>query len=165
MSYELWVESCSLICHVRTHDSTLLIELQKKPMKTYQHSSNLSSTIVLPISGAKSWIFQLLMVATAVMLPAIAHISGAPIRWLLPMHWPVIFAALIYGWRGGVMIGSLAPASNYLLTGYPLLIQWSGVYSISNCCNDTRISGGIGTDCNPACLRRTIFGSSKLQMK
>ncbi|NQU05963.1 MAG: hypothetical protein HQ568_07705 [Calditrichaeota bacterium] len=95
----------------------------QKPMKTYQHSSNLSSTIVLPISGVKDWVFQLLMVATAVILPALAHLSGAPVRWLLPMHWSVIFAAMIYGWRGGVMVGSLAPASNYLITGYPLLIK------------------------------------------
>ncbi|MCF7809825.1 hypothetical protein K9N50_02415 [bacterium] len=92
-------------------------------MKTYQHSSNLSSAVVLPINSVRDWTFQLLMVGAAVVLPAVAHLTGAPVRWLLPMHWPVVLAALIYGWRGGLTVGALAPASNYLLTGYPLLIK------------------------------------------
>ena len=92
-------------------------------MKTYQNSGNLDSSVVLPISSFKDWAFQLLMVGAAVVLPAVAHLTGAPVRWLLPMHWSVVFAALVYGWRGGITVGALAPTSNYLLTGYPLLIK------------------------------------------
>jgi hypothetical protein len=92
-------------------------------MKTFQHSSNHNNTVVLPISSVRDWVFQFLMIGVAVLLPAVAHLTGAPVRWLLPMHWSVVFAALVYGWRGGLTVGALAPASNLLLTGYPLLIK------------------------------------------
>ena len=88
---------------------------------TYNTKSN--GTLVLPATGIKSRSFQLGMVFAAVLLPAVAHLSGAPVRWLLPMHWPIVLAALIYGWRGGLTVGLMAPATNYLLTGYPLLIK------------------------------------------
>lgn len=61
------------------------------------------------------------LVAAAIMLPAAAHLTGAPVRWLVPMHWPVVFAGLFLGWRSGLLVGLLAPATNHLLTGYPLL--------------------------------------------
>ena len=88
---------------------------------TYGLDSN--RALVLSSSGLSAWLIQLGLVFAAVMLPAVAHLTGAPVRWLLPMHLPVIFAALVYGVRGGVTVGALAPATNYLLTGYPLLIK------------------------------------------
>jgi LytS/YehU family sensor histidine kinase len=36
------------------------------------------------------------------------------------MHWPVILAGLVYGWRSGVLIGLLAPIVSYFLSGFPL---------------------------------------------
>ncbi len=80
----------------------------------------LTRTRVLPWFGARVCLFQAGMVAAAVVLPALAHMGGAQVRWLLPMHWPVILAGLVYGWRGGLIVGLLAPATNWLLTGYPL---------------------------------------------
>lgn len=68
----------------------------------------------------KSVLIHLGLVAAAILLPAVAHLSGAPVRWLLPMHWPVILAGLMLGWRSGLLVGLLAPTSNWLLTGYPL---------------------------------------------
>jgi len=70
-------------------------------------------------STQAAWL-QLGLVAAAVLLPAAAHLTGAPVRWLLPMHWPIILAGLVYGWRSGLVVGLLAPVSNWLLTGYPL---------------------------------------------
>jgi uncharacterized membrane protein len=35
------------------------------------------------------------------------------------MHWPVIIAGLVYGWRGGAMAGLLAPVVSYSLSGLP----------------------------------------------
>ena len=87
----------------------------------YRAKSN--GTLVLSATGIKSLSFQLGMVFAAVVLPAVAHLSGAPVRWLLPMHWPIVLAALVYGWRGGLTVGVMAPATNYLLTGYPLLVK------------------------------------------
>lgn len=70
--------------------------------------------------GTKSLIFQVILVGAAVILPAVAHLSGAPVRILLPMHWPVILAGLVFGWRSGALVGLLSPSMSYLVSGMPL---------------------------------------------
>lgn len=63
--------------------------------------------------------FQSLLVTLAVALPAVAHLTGLPIRYLLPMHAPVILAGLVYGWRGGLATGLLSPLTSFLISGMP----------------------------------------------
>ena len=92
-------------------------------MKNNTSQVAISDSYVLPSTGIKAWSIQIGLVIAAVMLPAFAHLFGAPVRWLLPMHWPIILAALIYGWRGGATVGILAPFTNWFLTGYPILIK------------------------------------------
>jgi LytS/YehU family sensor histidine kinase len=70
--------------------------------------------------GTKSLIFQVILVGAAVILPSVAHLSGAPVRILLPMHWPVILAGLVFGWRSGALVGLLSPTLSYLVSGMPL---------------------------------------------
>jgi hypothetical protein len=77
-----------------------------------------STTLVL--KGIRSYIFQILFITIAVFLPVLAHLTGAPVRILLPMHWAVILAGLIYGWRGGAISGLLAPIVSYMISGFPL---------------------------------------------
>ena len=84
-------------------------------------SETITISAVRPWAGWRPWAAQAGFVTAAVLLPAICHLFGLPVRYLLPMHWPVILAGLLYGWQGGLIVGLLAPASNYLLTGYPLL--------------------------------------------
>lgn len=60
-----------------------------------------------------------LLLAAAFVLPALAHLAGVPGRVWLPMHWPVIFAGLCYGWRSGALIGLAAPGISFLLSGMP----------------------------------------------
>ena len=74
----------------------------------------------LVLSGVRAYLFQLLLIGSAVGLPVAAHLLGAPVRYLLPMHWPVILAGLVYGWRGGALTGFLAPVVSYFFSGYPL---------------------------------------------
>jgi niacin transporter len=74
----------------------------------------------LTFSGLRALVFQLILISATVILPVVAHLSGAPVRLLLPMHWPVILAGLIYGWRSGLLTGILAPIVSYLLSGFPL---------------------------------------------
>ncbi|HTY39132.1 MAG TPA: ECF transporter S component [Bacteroidota bacterium] len=74
----------------------------------------------LSLSGARAMGFESFLIALAVVLPVVAHLVGAPVRYLLPMHWPVILAGLVYGWRGGALTGLLAPVVSYGLSGYPL---------------------------------------------
>jgi hypothetical protein len=77
-------------------------------------------TPTLSFTGMRAFLFQLLFIALAVLLPAAAHLTGISVRMLLPMHWPVLLAGLVYGWRAGLLTGILAPVVNYLITGYPL---------------------------------------------
>ena len=67
----------------------------------------------------KGILFQILLIGLAVGLPSAAHLTGAPVRVLLPMHWPVILAGLVYGWRGGLTTGILSPVTSYLISGMP----------------------------------------------
>lgn len=87
-------------------------------MENYNPTITLPKTI--PFSGVKVYLFQVLFLALAVFIPYLAHITNAPVRWLLPMHWFVIIAGLTYGWRGGLIIGILSPAISFLITGFPV---------------------------------------------
>jgi len=84
--------------------------------------------LTIEIATLGGMLAQALLVGAAVALPVCAHLAGAPVRLLLPMHWPVILAGLVFGWRGGLLVGLLAPGASYLLSGYPLppvLVQMS----------------------------------------
>lgn len=81
------------------------------------------TTTTIEYKGVKTLIFQVLLIGIAVMMPYIAHIFNAPVRFILPMHWAVILAALVYGWRGGAVTGLLAPVASFLISGMP-----SGIY-------------------------------------
>jgi niacin transporter len=74
---------------------------------------------VLKLRGIRSYLFQILLVGLAVVMPYIAHSAGAPVRYLLPMHWAVILAGLVYGWRSGAITGLLAPSVSFLISGLP----------------------------------------------
>lgn len=54
-------------------------------------------------------------------LPLITHMSGAPVRYLLPMHWAVILFGLVYGWRSGAILGLPAPITSCFISGFPSL--------------------------------------------
>ncbi|MCK4593021.1 ECF transporter S component [bacterium] len=76
---------------------------------------------VLPLRGWGALLANLGLLASALILPAVAHLLGAPVRWFLPMHWPVVLAGLVYGWRGGLAVGALAPLVSFALSGMPPL--------------------------------------------
>jgi len=87
--------------------------------------SNLTQSAVtkttLPLSGTRAYLFQLAFITLTVAVPPIFHTLGAPVRFLVPMHWIVIFAGLTYGWKGGLITGFLSPVVSHLLSGYPLM--------------------------------------------
>jgi niacin transporter len=85
---------------------------------TKDKTLTLNST-TLELKGIKSYSFQILLVGLAVVLPYIAHYAGAPVRYLLPMHWAVILAGLVYGWRSGAITGLLAPVVSFMISGMP----------------------------------------------
>ncbi|HRE10614.1 MAG TPA: hypothetical protein PLN22_07345 [Ignavibacteria bacterium] len=79
------------------------------------------SSTTLEYKGVKTIIFQLVLISIAVLSPYIAHAFSAPVRYIL--HWAVILAALVYGWRGGAVTGVLAPVSSFFISGMP-----AGIY-------------------------------------
>ncbi len=81
------------------------------------------SSTTLEYKGVKTIIFQLVLISIAVLSPYIAHAFSAPVRYILPMHWAVILAALVYGWRGGAVTGVLAPVTSFFISGMP-----AGIY-------------------------------------
>jgi hypothetical protein len=74
----------------------------------------------LSLINVNAFLFESLFVILAVALPVICHLSGAPARYLLPMHWTVILAGLVYGWRGGAVAGLLSPILSFLVSGMPI---------------------------------------------
>jgi len=76
-------------------------------------------TGVLDWRGTQASLFQLGLVGAATLLPAVCHLTGAPVRVFLPMHWPVLLAGLVYGWRGGLAVGMAAPVASFALSGMP----------------------------------------------
>jgi niacin transporter len=76
--------------------------------------------LVLPALKIDAVIVQaILLLSAAFVLPSLAHLTGLPVRWLLPMHWPVILAGLCYGWRSGLIIGIAAPLASFGVSGMP----------------------------------------------
>lgn len=80
-----------------------------------------NNSVITAKIGWQDWLVHAGFITLTVMLPAVSHLLGLPVRLLLPMHWPVIMAGLVYGWRSGLLIGLMAPFTNHLLTGYPLM--------------------------------------------
>jgi len=74
----------------------------------------------LPFSGIKAYTYEVILVAAAIILPIVAHMLNAPVRYLLPMHWAIILAGLVYGWRAGALAGLVVPSISYLVSGMPL---------------------------------------------
>ena len=73
----------------------------------------------VPAWRARSIGFQVGLICAAVALPHLAHVTGAPVLWLLPMHWPVIVAGLVYGPVAGLVAGVLSPMASFTLSGMP----------------------------------------------
>jgi len=89
--------------------------------KTMSASSSDNSISVLPAWGIRSVSIQgFLLVCASFLLPALAHLTGLPVRYLLPMHWPVLLVGLCYGWRSGLLAGLAAPGLSHLISGMPL---------------------------------------------
>lgn len=83
-------------------------------------SHAVGSPATLPARGLRALSIQgALLVSASFLLPTAAHLLHLPVRWLLPMHWPVVLVGLCYGWRSGAAVGLAAPALSYALSGMP----------------------------------------------
>jgi hypothetical protein len=90
-------------------------------MPSIEYTHPVSSRTTLPDLGLRAIAGELVLIAAAaVLLPSLSHTMGWPVRSFLPMHWPVILAGLVFGWRGGIVVGLLAPVASYFVSGMPL---------------------------------------------
>jgi niacin transporter len=69
--------------------------------------------------GTAAYLVEALCIALAVLFPTAAHALGLPVFALLPMHWTILLAALVYGWKAGLLAGATAPLLSFALTGMP----------------------------------------------
>ncbi len=79
-----------------------------------------TKALTLPAVGLRPMAFQALLVGVAVALPVVSHWLQLPVIALLPMHWTVFLAGLVYGGIGGGLTGLLAPLASAALTGMPM---------------------------------------------
>ena len=78
---------------------------------------------VLKLTKAKELFFTTAFVALAVLTPMVFHFfggSGAG-RIFLPMHFFVLTAGLILGWRAGLIVGAFSVLISYLISGMPAI--------------------------------------------
>jgi niacin transporter len=74
---------------------------------------------VLSFSEAKYYIFSLTFVGLAVFTPWLCHQLNLAGAKFLPMHFFVMFAGFLFGWRTGLLVGVLSPLMSYSITHMP----------------------------------------------
>ncbi len=95
----------------------------------------------------KAFLLQALLLSAAVALPAVCHMLGLNGRALLPMHYPVLLAGLVYGPRAGLVLGLASVWLSNGLTGMPpmsvmpIMMVELGIYGfVAGLCRQ----GGLG---------------------
>lgn len=73
----------------------------------------------LNLEGALAYAVEGLFIAAAVLFPMVAHAQGWPVFALLPMHWTILLAGMVYGWKAGLIAGISAPLLSFAFTGMP----------------------------------------------
>lgn len=118
----------------------------------YNNSSPTIATTLSPVR-ISAVVWQTALVALAIALPSLAHLSGLPVRQLLPMHWPVIIAGLVYGWRGGLLVGLVSPGLSFLISSMPyppmiapMTIELACYGAVAGLCREQfKLSGFVST--------------------
>lgn len=67
----------------------------------------------------KNLVTTAMLLALAIILPTIIHISGINGAIFLPMHIPVLITGLIVGSSWGFVVGIISPIINHMITGMP----------------------------------------------
>lgn len=79
---------------------------------------------VLKLTRIKASLFVFAFTSLAMATPMLAHYLGgvAAGRLFLPMHFFVLAAGLLLGWRAGLAVGVLTPLLAYAVSGMPLAV-------------------------------------------
>lgn len=74
---------------------------------------------ILTFSEAKYYIFSLSFVGLAVFTPLLLHKFQFLGPQFLPMHFFVLIAGFLFGWRTGLFVGALSPLMSYSVSHMP----------------------------------------------
>ena len=82
----------------------------------------MNNLLVLSSDKIKTLVFAAAFTALSVLAPMAAHYFGGPAagRAFLPMHFFVLVAGLLLGWRAGLTVGVLTPLISFSVSGMPL---------------------------------------------
>lgn len=75
----------------------------------------------LKLRSAAAFMVEALLIGLALVLPSVAHFFGWPVFIALPMHYGIMLAGLVYGWKGGLAAGISAPVISHFISGMPAL--------------------------------------------
>ncbi len=75
--------------------------------------------MVLKYTDVHSYVLTLVFVSLSVLTPWAFHQFHLAGPTFLPMHIFVLTAGLVFGWRAGLIVGSLTPLASYVLSGMP----------------------------------------------
>jgi hypothetical protein len=77
--------------------------------------------MVLKYTDVRSYILTLVFVSLSVLTPWAFHQFHLAGPTFLPMHIFVLMAGLVFGWRAGLIVGSLTPLASYAVSGMPVV--------------------------------------------
>jgi len=78
--------------------------------------------IILKYNDIRSYIFTGVFVLLSIAAPWLFHQFHLAGPTFLPMHIFVLVAGLLFGWRAGLIVGSLTPLASYATSGMPGLL-------------------------------------------
>jgi uncharacterized membrane protein len=78
---------------------------------------------IIKLSQTKELFFTAAFVALSVLTPMVFHFFGGVSagRVFLPMHFFVLVAGLLLGWRSGLIVGAFSPLISFLISGMPAI--------------------------------------------
>ena len=77
--------------------------------------------IVLRYTDIRSYVITVIFVLLSVLVPWLFHQFHLAGPAFLPMHFFVFIAALVFGWRAGLIVGFITPLASYAVSGMPAL--------------------------------------------
>lgn len=73
------------------------------------------------LRGVSAFLVEALLIGLALVLPSVAHFFSWPVLVFLPMHYGIMLAGLVYGWKGGLLAGAASPVISHFISGMPAL--------------------------------------------
>ncbi len=77
--------------------------------------------MVLKYTDIRSYVFVVVFIMLAVLVPWVFHQFRLAGPTFLPMHIFVLIAGLMFGWRAGLIVGLLTPLVSHFTSGMPIL--------------------------------------------